>query len=106
MQNLRKIILILKKISFYASEKELADKFRKGVKPETLTEMFGTTEDITDSGIIAAHYYQSLQPQFEGGKNPFEIYSENQKATEENIIDIIEKRQTGKEDLPKIPIKN
>jgi hypothetical protein len=49
---------------------------------------------------------KALQPQFEGGKNPFEIYSENKKATEENIIDIIEKRQTGKEDLPKIPIKN
>jgi hypothetical protein len=92
-----------KEDSFYASEKELADKFRKGVNPEILIEMFGTTEDITDSGIIAAHYYQTLQPQFEGGKNPFEIYSENKKATEENIIDIIEKRQTGKEDLPDIP---
>jgi len=92
-----------KEDSFYASEKELADKFRKGVNPEILIEMFGTTEDITDSGIIAAHYYQTLQPQFEGGKNPFEIYSENKKETEENIIDIIEKRQTGKEDLPEIP---
>ena len=92
-----------KEDSFYASEKELADKFRKGVNPEILIEMFGTTEDITDSGIIAAHYYQTLQPQFEGGKNPFEIYSETKKAKEENIIDIIEKRQTGKEDLPDIP---
>ena len=92
-----------KEDSFYASEKELADKFRKGVNPEILIEMFGTTEDITDSGIIAAHYYQTLQPQFEGGKNPFEIYSETKKAKEENIIDIIEKRQIGKEDLPDIP---
>ena len=95
--------LDFKENSFYASEKELAKSFREGVKEETLIEMFGTTEDITDSGIIAAHYYQSLQPQFEGGKNPFEIYSENKKATEKNIIDIIEKRQTGKEDLPEIP---
>ena len=83
-----------KEDSFYASEKELADKFRKGVNPEILIEMFGTTEDITDSGIIAAHYYQTLQPQFEGGKNPFEIYSETKKSKEENIIDIIEKRQS------------
>jgi len=83
-----------KEDSFYASEKELADKFRKGVNPEILIEMFGTTEDITDSGIIAAHYYQTLQPQFEGGKNPFEIYSETKKLKEENIIDIIEKRQS------------
>ena len=95
--------LDFKENSFYESEKELAKSFREGVKEETLIEMFGTTEDITDSGIIAAHYYQTLQPQFEGGKNPFEIYSENKKATEENIIDIIEKRQTGKEDLPDIP---
>ena len=92
-----------KEDSFYASEKELADKFRKGVNPEILMEMYGTTENVTDSGIIAAHYYQSIQPQFEGGKNPFEIYSETKKAKEENIIDIIEKRQIGKEDLPDIP---
>ena len=92
-----------KEDSFKSSEKELADKFRKGVKPEILKAMYGTTEDITDSGIIAAHYYQSLQPQFTDGKNPFDIYSENKKAKEENIIDIIEKRQTGKEDLPDIP---
>ena len=95
--------LDFKENSFYESEKELADKFRKGVSPDILIEMFGTTEDITDSGIIAAHYYQSLQPQFKDGKNPFDIYSENKKAKEESIIDIIEKRQTGKEDLPDIP---
>ena len=83
-----------KEDSFKASEKELADKFRKGVNPEILMEMYGTTENVTDSGIIAAHYYQSIQPQFEGGKNPFEIYSETKKAKEENIIDIIEKRQS------------
>ena len=92
-----------KEDSFYASEKELANKFREGVNPETLIEMFGTTEDITDSGIIAAHYYQSLQPQFEGGKNPFDIYSENKKKTEDDIQKIIEERNAGKADLPAIP---
>ena len=95
-----------KEDSFYASEKELANKFREGVNPETLIEMFGTTEDITDSGIIAAHYYQSLQPQFEGGKNPFDIYSENKKKTEADIQKIIEERQKGKIDLPEIPLEN
>jgi len=95
--------LDFKENSFYASEKELAKNFKEGIKEETLIEMFGTTEDITDSGIIAAHYYQSLQPQFKDGKNPFEIYSENKKATEENIIDIIQKRQSGNEDLPDLP---
>ena len=34
MKNLRKIILILKKILLMQSEKELADKFREGVNPE------------------------------------------------------------------------
>ena len=95
-----------KEDSFYASEKELADKFKKGVKEETLIEMFGTTEDITDSGIIAAHYYQSLQPQFKDGKDPFDIYSENKKKTEIDIQTIIENRQKGKEDLPEIPLEN
>ena len=95
-----------KEDSFYASEKELADKFRKGVNPEILMEMYGTTENVTDSGIIAAHYYQSIQPQFEGGKNPFEIYSETKKATEDDIQKIIEERNAGKVDLPEIPPEN
>jgi len=89
--------LDFKENSFYASEKELAKSFRKGVKSETLIEMFGTTEDVSDSGIIAAKYYQDLQPQFEGGKNPFEIYTENQAATDEDIDKIITERQSKKE---------
>jgi len=89
--------LDFKENSFYASEKELAKSFRKGVKEETLKEMFGTTEDITDSGIIAAHYYQSLQTQFKDGKNPFEIYTTNQAATDADIDDIITERQSKKE---------
>ena len=86
-----------KEDSFKASEKELADKFRKGVNPEILMEMYGTTENVTDSGIIAAHYYQSLQPQFKDGKNPFEIYTTNQAATDADIDDIITERQSKKE---------
>ena len=95
--------LDFKENSFYESEKELAKSFREGVKEETLIEMFGTTEDITDSGIIAAHYYQSLQPQFKDGKNPFDIYSENKKKIETDIQKIIEERNAGKVDLPEIP---
>ena len=82
-----------KEDSFYASEKELADKFRKGVNPEILIEMFGTTEDITDSGIIAAHYYQTLQPQFEGGKNPFEIFTAKRDEDQDDLILSIEEFQ-------------
>jgi hypothetical protein len=75
--------------SFYDSEKELADKFREGVSPDILIEMYGTTEDITDSGIIAAHYYQTLQPQFKDGKNPFEIFTEKRDIDQEDLIDSI-----------------
>ena len=88
--------LDFKENSFYASEKELAKSFRKDVKEETLIKMFGTAEDITDSGIIAAHYYQSLQPQFKDGKNPFEIFQENKVKTEADIKKIIEDRQKVK----------
>ena len=41
-EEFKKNNLILKKI-LLKSEKELADKFRKGVNPETLIEMYGTT---------------------------------------------------------------
>jgi len=86
--------LDFRKTSFYASEKETVNKYRKDVRPETLKAMFGTTKDITDSGIIAAHYYQTLQPQFDDNKNPFDIFQENKAKTEKDLFKIIEGRQT------------
>ena len=98
--------------SFKDAEVELANKFRKGVKYETLEKLFGKgikLEDITDSGIISAHYYQTLQP---GGGNEveltkFQIYEKDQAEKDKNIIDQIEDFQSsledGKADLPPIP---
>ena len=98
--------------SFKDAEVELANKFRKGVKYETLEKLFGKgikLEDVTDSGIISAHYYQTLQP---GGGNEveltkFQIYEKDQAEKDKNIIDQITDFQKtledGKADLPPIP---
>ena len=55
--------------------------------------MYGTTEDISDSGIIAAKYYQDLQPQFDNANDPFDIFKQSQKKSTEETLDLIEKRQ-------------
>jgi hypothetical protein len=98
--------------SFKDAEVELANKFRKGVKYETLEKLFGKgikLEDVTDSGIISAHYYQTLLP---GGGNEveltkFQIYEKDQAEKDKNIIDQITDFQKtledGKADLPPIP---
>ena len=79
--------------SFKDSEKELADNFRKSVNSETLIAMYGTDKDVSDSGIIAAKYYQDLQPQFEDGKNPFEIFTAKRDEDQDDLILSIEEFQ-------------
>ena len=79
--------------SFKDSEKELADNFRKNVNSKTLIAMYGTDKDISDSGIIAAKYYQDLQPQFEDGKNPFEIFTAKRDEDQDDLILSIEEFQ-------------
>ena len=78
-----------KESSFKDSEKELADNFRDSVTSETLIAMYGTDKDVSDSGIIAAKYYQDLQPQFEDGKNPFEIFTKKVDSDQEDLINSI-----------------
>jgi len=93
--------------SFKDAEVELANKFRKGVKYETLEKLFGKgikLEDITDSGIISAHYYQTLQP---GGGNEveltkFQIYEKDQATKDKSIIDQIEDFQKTLETPPAV----
>jgi len=79
--------------SFKDSEKELANNFRKSVNSKTLIDMYGTDKDISDSGIIAAKYYQDLQPQFEDGKNPFEIFTAKRDEDQDDLILSIEEFQ-------------
>ena len=78
-----------KESSFKDSEKELADNFRDSVTSETLIAMYGTDKDVSDSGIIAAKYYQDLQPQFKDGKNPFEIFTKKVDEDQEDLINSI-----------------
>ena len=85
--------LDFKENSFYAAEKELADSFRDSVDDETLLAMYGTIEDISDSGIIAAKYYQDLQPQFDNANDPFDIFQQSQKKSTEETLELIKKRQ-------------
>jgi len=79
--------------SFYASEKELADSFRDSVDDKTLQDMYGTTDNITDSGIIAAKYYQDLQFHFDDDKDPFDIFKQSQVKSTEETLDLIKERQ-------------
>jgi len=79
--------------SFYASEKELADSFRDSVDDKTLQDMYGTTDNITDSGIIAAKYYQDLQFHFDDDKDPFDIFKQSQVKSTEETLDLIKQRQ-------------
>ena len=86
-----------KESSFKDSEKELADNFRDSVTSETLIAMYGTDKDVSDSGIIAAKYYQDLQPQFEDGKNPFEIFT---KKVDEDQNDLLKSIEEFQKNLP------
>ena len=79
--------------SFYASEKELADGFRDSVDDKTLLAMYGTTDNITNSGIIAAKYYQDLQFHFDDDKDPFDIFKQSQVKSTEETLDLIKERQ-------------
>ena len=85
--------LDFKENSFYAAEKELADSFRDSVDDETLLAMYGTIEDISDSGIIAAKYYQDLQYQFDDDQDPFDIFKQSKVKSTEETLDLINKRQ-------------
>ena len=85
--------LDFKENSFYAAEKELADSFRESVDDKTLLAMYGSTDDISDSGIIAAKYYQDLQPQFDNANDPFDIFQQSQKKSTEETLELIKKRQ-------------
>ena len=87
--------------SFYASEKELADSFRDSVDDKTLLAMYGTTDNITDSGIIAAKYYQDLQPQFEDEQDPFNIFKQSEAKSTEETLDLIKQRQLKEKEKKK-----
>tara|TARA_R100000664_G_scaffold8180_3_gene13603 strand:+ start:169 stop:1461 length:1293 start_codon:yes stop_codon:yes gene_type:complete len=92
-QMFKKNDLDFKENSFYAAEKELADSFRDSVDDETLLAMYGTIEDISDSGIIAAKYYQDLQYKFDDDQDPFDIFKQSKIKSTEETLELIKDRQ-------------
>ena len=91
--------------SLAMSEKQLFEKYKKEVRPETLEALYGKDyRDITAAGMVSAKYYQDLETKF-AEDNPesfYNIFTDEQTKKQENIIDQIKKFQ-GKEDLPAIP---
>jgi hypothetical protein len=92
--------------SLAMSEKQLFEKYKKEVRPETLEALYGKDYgDITAAGMVSAKYYQDLETKFanDSPDSFYNIFKEKQIKQDKDIISIIEKRQTGKEDLPEIP---
>jgi len=92
--------------SLAMSEKQLFEKYKKEVRPETLEALYGKDYgDITAAGMVSAKYYQDLETKFanDSPDSFYNIFKEKQIKQDKDIISIIEKRQTGKEDLPDIP---
>ena len=79
-----------------AAAKELAEKYKEKVKPETLIALYGKADNPTDFQIVNAFYHQELEPvykEMEGQGNYFEIFKEKEKLDQENILLLIEDRQ-------------
>ena len=75
------------------SEKLIADKLRKDVSSVTLEKMFGSAEDVTDAGYIAAYYYQQLEAQKHkaGEADPYKIFQKSKEDLEKEKQSIIDK---------------
>jgi len=84
------------------SEKQIADKLRKKVSSVTLEKMFGSAEDVTDAGVIAAFYYQQLEAQKPkaGEADPYKIFQKSKEALEKERDDLLKKYEP-KETPPK-----
>ena len=79
-----------------AAAKELANKFKDKVSSETLIELYGTAENNTPFQIVNAYYHQKLEPVYkkQEEKGFFEVFQDKKNKDQENIIEIIKKRQT------------
>ena len=90
-----------------AAAKELAAKYKDEVRPETLIALYGKSDNPTAFQIVNAKYHQDLEPVYKDQEATgfFEVFKEKEIIKDENIINIIKKRQAedGKADLPDIP---
>ena len=99
--------------SLAMSEKQLLEKYKKEVRPETLEALYGKDyKDITAAGMVSAKYYQDLETKF-AEDNPesfYNIFTDEQTKKQEDIInqitDFQKTLEDGKTDLPEIPPEN
>jgi len=82
------------------SEKQIADKIRKKVSSVTLEKMFGSSDDVTDAGVIAAFYYQQLEAQKPkaGEADPYKIFQKSKEDLEKEKQDLLDKYDPEKTD--------
>ena len=80
-----------------AAAKELAAQYKNDVKPETLVELYGSSENPTAFQIVNAYYHQQLEPVFKdetmGTDKYFEIFKAKKEEDTSDILTIISERQ-------------
>jgi hypothetical protein len=82
-----------------AAAQELAAKYKNDVKPETLVELYGSSENPTAFQIVNAYYHQQLEPVYKDQENQgnyFEIFKAKKEEDTSEILNIINKRQNKK----------
>ena len=89
--------------SVKASENMIASRIKSDVTDETLQELFGTTKDVTDAGLITAYYYQKMKSDEIGlDQDPYKIF-QTAEANKQKIIE--EKKKKYKKSKDKTPPK-
>lgn len=81
-----------------AAAKELAAQYKNDVKPETLVELYGSSENPTAFQIVNAYYHQQLEPVYKDQeeKGYFEVFKAKKEEDTSEILNIINKRQNKK----------
>ena len=82
-----------------AAANELAEKYKNDVKPETLVELYGSSENPTSFQIVNAYYHQQLEPVYkeqENQGNYFEIFKAKKEEDTADILKIISEREKNK----------
>ena len=87
-----------------AAAAELAKLYKDQVRPETLIELYGSSENPTAFQIVNAKYHQDLQPVYKDQEEAggfFEIFKARQIAQEEDAAKILD--DILKQDTPDLP---
>jgi len=85
-----------RELSQEAAAKELAEKVKDKVSPETYMKLFGVEEPTSPFQIINAFYYQQLEPVYKNQEqgNYFDVFKKKELKDTEDTLKIIKERQT------------